>query len=100
MTLKDPRKRKTKALQEFLVLAPSQNRNKIQDIITMYQNTIIKNYKTALNIIDQLTFKRKNAIENYNKLITKYQDAEPMKGRLKRVLNGKQHFTLKIILYT
>jgi predicted transcriptional regulator len=80
MTLKDPRKGKTKTLQSFLVLAPSQNRNRIQNIINMYQNTNIKNYKTAYNIIYQLTFKGRNAVDNYNKLIAKYQDAEPMKG--------------------
>jgi hypothetical protein len=78
-------------LQRLKRNAPVANQSKIQNIIDLYKDTKIKNIKTALNVATLLSSKilpkmgvetQRRIEDSYNKLITRYEDAKPMKGRI------------------
>ena len=66
----------------------NKNNDKIDSVISLYQEKKIPNMKTAENAIVLLSSKHKatipKALDNYNKLVNKYIEAEPMTGRLSR----------------
>ena len=66
----------------------NKNNDKIDSVISLYQEKKIPNMKTAENAIVLLSSKHKatipKALDNYNKIINKYTEAEPMTGRLSR----------------
>jgi hypothetical protein len=79
-------------LKSYVKAAPEANRSKIEDVIKLYEEKRIPNIKTALNATIQLASKNKNTIKSgrpereYQKIMTKYIEAEPMTGRLTREL--------------
>ena len=79
-------------LKSYLKQAPEANRSKIQDVIKLYEEKKILNIRTALNATILLSSKNKNTVKSgrpereYQKIMTKYVEAEPMTGRLTREL--------------
>jgi septation ring formation regulator EzrA len=79
-------------LKSYIKQAPVENRSKIEDVIKLYEEKKIPNIRTALNATILLSSKNKNTIKSgrpereYQKLMTKYVEAEPMTGRLTREL--------------
>jgi len=77
-------------LRSYIKQAPPENRAKIQDVIKLYEEKKIPNIRTAFNAVVLLSSKNKNTIKSgrvekeYEKLMVKYTDAEPMTGRLTR----------------
>ena len=66
----------------------NKNNDKIDSVIRLYQEKKIPNMKTAENAIVLVSSKHKatipKALDNYDKLVNKYIEAEPMTGRLSR----------------
>ena len=66
------------------------NKIRIRKIIELYENKQISNFKTTLNNVLLLSYKNKNtiksgrAIKEYNQIVNKYDEKEPMTGRLKK----------------
>ena len=75
----------------------NQNNDKIVSIIKLYEDKKIPNMKTAENAIVLLTSKHKatvtKALDAYEKIFEKYNDAEPITGRSTRegFLNVEKH---------
>ena len=73
-----------------LKTAPDANKDRIRHIIELYQDEKIANSRTALNVVsllaskNKLTIKSGRAIKEYDKVVSKDQDALPTTGRLKR----------------
>ena len=80
-------------LKVFAKKAPRANKIKIEKIIELYETKKITNYRTALNAVIKLSnpvlFRSGDADKDYEKVVIKYQNAEPMKGRLKREIEKK-----------
>ena len=83
-------------LKSYVRQAPSQNRAKIEHIINLYESKKIANFKTAINFVLLLSSKNKNTINSgkqereYQRIITKYSEAEPMTGRLNRQIEQRK----------
>ena len=83
-------------LKSYVRQAPSQNRAKVEQVINLYESKKIVNFKTAINLVLLLSSKNKNTINSgkqdreYNKIITKYSEAEPMTGRLNRQIEQRK----------
>ena len=64
------------------------NNDKIDSIISLYEDKKIPNIKTAEKAVKLLSSKHKasskKALDNFNEIYNKYIDAEPMTGRLSR----------------
>ena len=77
-------------LKGDLKTAPDANKGRIRHIIELYQDKKIDNSRTALNLVpwlaskNKLTIKSGRAIKEYDKVVSKDQDALPTTGRLKR----------------
>jgi F0F1-type ATP synthase alpha subunit len=76
-------------LKSYVSKSPVDNKMRIRKIIELYENKKIVNFKTALNNVLLLSSKNKNtinsgrAIKEYNQIVNKYDEKEPMTGRLK-----------------
>ena len=73
----------------FRSYAPSKDyQDKIKDVINLYKDKKIRNFKTADNVIRDLTharlIKSGKANSNYESIVSKYKNVEPMTGRLER----------------
>ena len=79
-----------KELKETARRASKENRPKINEIIRLYEEKRIKNFLTAENAVNRLAIQTKNkariarAEADYEKIVAKYGEAEPMTGRLAR----------------
>ena len=80
-----------KELKAYAKTAPSKERRAmINDIVGLYEAKKIKNFRTAENVIIRLGQRTKDprrserALKEYEQVLAKYQDAEPMTGRLDR----------------
>ena len=66
----------------------NKNNGMIDSVIALYEEKKIPNMRSAENAVVMLSSKHKatipKGVENYNKVIAKYTDAEPMTGRLSR----------------
>ena len=66
----------------------NKNYDKIDSVISLYEVKKIPNMKTAENAVVLLTSKHAatipKALDNYEKRLSKYTDAEPMTGRWSR----------------
>ena len=103
---------KVAKLRNHITDAPKRNRESIKNIIKLYEDAKIPNWRTAGNVIMKLTYpsfhKPGEAEKDYHTIITKYQNAEPITGRLKREVEDnkrkreapKPEFALTVILYT
>jgi hypothetical protein len=76
--------------------APKENKAKIEEIIDLYERKKIPNFRTAENAVIRLNQKSKNAARSkraeleYEKVVAKYRDAQPITGRLNRELDKKR----------
>ena len=92
-----------KRLNKLLELAPRKNREKIKEVIQLYEDKKIPNIKTAhlavLQLANPSIFKK--ADETYQDLKNKYREAEPMTGRLSRPPKRKIKATtqVRLIMY-
>ena len=83
-------KQNVNELKSYITKAPVDNRDRIKQIIKLYEDRKISNFKTALNTTLTLSSKNKitissgRPIKEYNKIINKYQDSTPITGRLKK----------------
>ena len=81
-------KSNVKQLSKLKSAAPSGNKGKIDNVIKLYEDKQIPNFKTALNTVVRLTtpslYKKGTAEQVYNDLIDKYTVAVPITGRLSR----------------
>ena len=90
-------------LKGYTNSAPQTNRDKIKDVISLYEKKKIVNFKTALNTVMLLASKNKNTIKSgradkeYNKVMNKYDLALPMTGRLERQRQEKQRSTQRTV---
>ena len=77
-------------LKSYVSLSPVGNKVRIRKIIELYENKKIVNFKTVLHNVLLLSSKNKNtinsgrAIKEYNQIINKYDEKEPMTGRLNK----------------
>ena len=103
-------KRKLAELRDTALRAPKENKPKIREIIELYAQKKIRNFRTAENAINRLAFATKNkdrvqrAEADYKAIIAKYKDAEPMTGRLDREIELKRlkkryNISITMILY-
>ena len=82
-------KSNVKHLEGYIKYAPSKEyQDKIKDVINLYKDKKIRNFKTADNVIRDLTharlIKSGKANSNYESVVAKYRNVEPMTGRLER----------------
>jgi len=76
--------------------APKENKAKIEEIIDLYERKKIPNFRAAENAVIRLNQKSKNAARSkraeleYEKVVAKYRDAQPITGRLNRELDKKR----------
>ena len=83
-------------LKTMKTRASTENKNKIQTIIELYENKTNPNFKTALNAVSALASTHKSVLKSgngetlYNTIINKYQEAEPIKGKLERERQKKK----------
>ena len=74
-------------LKGDLKTAPDANKDRIRHIIELYQDKKIANSRTALHVVsllaskNKLTIKSGRAIKEYDKVVSKYQDALTTTGR-------------------
>ena len=75
-------------LNSYVSRAPEANRSIIKDVIKLYEDKKIVNFRAALNATLLLSSTNKNTIKSgraekeYNKIVDKYSEAYPMTGRL------------------
>ena len=99
-------------LKSYVSIAPVDNKDRIRKIIELYQNKKIVNFRSALNSVLLLSSKNKNTIKSgrpvkeYDQIVRKYGDAQPMTGRLKeheekqkRQKENLKQYKLDVILY-
>jgi hypothetical protein len=94
-------------LKSYLSSGPKENRGKTEAIIKLYEEKKIVNFKTALNVVMLLSSRNKRSINSgrpdkeYNKVVAKYTEAEPMTGRLERERLRKEYrtFSATILLF-
>jgi hypothetical protein len=83
-------KRNLTELKSYVSRAPEANRSKIRDVIKLYEDKKIVNFRTALNATLLLSSTNKNTLKSgraekeYSSIINKYGEAQPITGRLKR----------------
>ena len=76
-------------LKSYVSRAPEAKISKIRDVIKLYEDKKIVNFRTALNATLLLSSTNKNTLKSgraekeYGKIISKYSTAKPMTGRLK-----------------
>ena len=81
-------KQNLQTLRGYKRTAPSDNIEKINKVIELYEAQKIRNFRTALNTIELLATRHKAILRSgkqekeYNKLVEKYQEAPSMVGRL------------------
>ena len=75
-------------LKSYAAKASKTNKDKINNSIKLYEERKIPNFKTAHNAVIKLSFaittKNGQAEKEYNKVIAKYGDAQPITGRFAR----------------
>ena len=80
-------------LKSYAAKASKTNKDKINNIIKLYEERKIPNFKTAQNAVIKLSFaittKNGQAEKEYNKVIAKYGDAQPITGRIAREIQKK-----------
>ena len=82
-----PYKSNLKELASYKAAAPKENRNMIQDLIELYYNKKIPNYKTVENVVTRLLSKSKNAaiqakaVREYDKIIQKITDCHILRSK-------------------
>jgi hypothetical protein len=68
-------------------------KKRVNTIINLYNDRKIYNVKTALNLLNQLTDKKKKnvdiGIKRYNEALQKFQNAEPLNARHQRIRQEK-----------
>jgi hypothetical protein len=68
-------------------------KQRVNTIINLYNDRKIYNVKTALNLLNQLTDKKKKnvdiGIKRYNEALQKFQNAEPLNARHQRIRKEK-----------
>ncbi len=80
-------KSNVRELRDIVRRAPKENRPKINEILRLYEERGIVDFLTAENAINRLAFGTSNkarvarAQADYEKIIAKYGEAEPMTGR-------------------
>ena len=102
-----PSKTNIKELRSYLSSGPKENRTKKEQIIQLYQDKKIVNYKTALNSIMLLSSRNKHTINSgrpqkeYEKIVSKYGTALSMTGRLERERQQEEFrtFSATILLF-
>ena len=83
-------KQNVNELKSYITKAPVDNRDRIKQLIKLYEDRKISNFNTALNTTLALSSKNKititsgSPIKEYNKIINTYQDSTPITGRLKK----------------
>jgi len=93
-------KANVKELKDTARRASKENRTKINDIIRLYEEKRIRNFLTAENAINRLAIQTKSKARNqraqadYEKIMAKYGEAEPMTGRLARESQAKAMKTI------
>ncbi len=84
--------------------APKESRAKIDNIIDLYANRKIGNFKTAENIVNRLSVRTNNPASKdktkklYDDIISKYGEAQPVTGRLDRETNSKAKKTYSVTM--
>ena len=77
-------------IRDSVSRAPEANRSRIRDVIKLYEDNKIVNFRTALHATILLSSTNKNTIKSgraekeYSGIINKYGEAQPITGRLKR----------------
>ena len=84
-------KSNSKHMQSLMATAPAKNREKIINVIDFHESRL-ENYKAALNAVVKLWSpsgsKKGDADTTYEKIVAKYQMAEPRTGRIGRRREG------------
>lgn len=92
-----------KQLSKLRSIAPNGSRERIDNVIKLYEDKKIPNFKTALNTVAKLTtpilYKRGVADQAYNDLIAKYTEAVPITGRLSRKRPREPLLDIDLIFY-
>lgn len=74
-------------------MPPKSVKKRVNTIINLYNDRKIYNVKTALNLLNQLTDKKKKnvdiGIKRYNEALHKFQNAEPLNARHQRIRQEK-----------
>ena len=85
---------KVAKLRYHITDAPKRNRERVNNIIKLYEDAKIPNYRTVGNVIMKLTYpsfhKPGEAEKDYHTIITKYQNADPTTGRLNREVEDNE----------
>ena len=92
-----------KQLNQLRNAAPNGNKAKIENVIKLYEEKKIPNFKTALNAVAKLTtpilYKKGAADQSYDDLINKYTAAEPITGRLSRKRKKEPLIDVDLLFY-
>ena len=94
-------------LRDLKRRAPKENRTHVDNIIDLYANRQIGNFRTAENIVTRLSVKTSiptsinKTTSIYDEIISKYGEAQPGTGRLDRETNSKakKTYSLTMILF-
>ncbi len=80
-------------LNGYKLIAKRDVKQKVEKIIGLYEARKISNITTARNLLDKLTATNKNTIKSglklYDKTVEKYENAEPLPDKRKRVQEEK-----------
>mgnify|MGYP003349151808 CR=1 FL=1 len=87
-------KANVKALRALELRAKDEFKPQIKDLTTRYINRSIPNVKTVLNVAEKLADKNKNTNragqKQYEKVVSKYNNATPITGKIERELSRKR----------
>ena len=103
-----PLKSNLKHLRTFVAHAPAANREKIKNVIALYEQRRIASYPTAMKNVLQLShpsaFKKGQADRDYQNTVAKYHAAAPVVGRLRRQIEDRhspeKEYAMTVLLYT
>jgi hypothetical protein len=80
-------------LNAYKLIAKRDVKQKVEKIVGLYEARRISNVATAKNLLDKLTATNKNTIKSglklYDKAVAKYENAEPLPDKRKRVQEEK-----------
>ena len=84
-----------KRLNKMLEIAPRRNREKIKEVVKLYEDRKIPNIKTAFDAVSQLVNPSifKKADQTYQDIKNRYSEATPITGIIQRTnqkLAGKK----------
>jgi len=68
-------------------------KQRVQTVIDLYSDRKITNFKSAKNVLDNLTAShkktREKGIKEYDQIVAKYQEAEPLNVRMQKQIEAK-----------